>query len=336
MKVLIIKMSSLGDVIHTLPLVKILKGHLEENITIDWVINSEYLTLIVNNGIVRNAIPFKRKDWLSLKGFLSTFKEIKDFSNRLKSEHYDVILDVQGLLKSALVVAMAGGRHNVGFSDAREGATFFYHTKLEVKETMHAVEKNLLFLDFFNIQWSKDEIGFPIPLTAEDINFVEEELKNLSITGDFAIFCPFSRWDTKMWQEENFHQLSDMLKAHGITVLWTGSKTEHLKKSVDFDLTGKLTINQLYYLMKKSRFVVTCDSGAMHLATASGTDIVAIFGPTSPLKTGPYNVKNKTVIIRRDDLTCAPCFGKTCDKGNICLDISPEDVFKNIEEKILQ
>lgn len=336
MKVLLIKMSSLGDVIHTLPLANILKKHFNDNITIDWVINSEYQTLVENNGIVRNAIPFNRKDWLSLSGFFKTFKEIRGFADRLKSEQYDVVLDVQGLLKSALVVAMAGGRHNVGFSDAREGATLFYHTKIDVKTTMHAVEKNLLFLNFFNIGWNREDIDFPIPLTSIDMDFVDYLLKNHNIKGNFAVFCPFSRWETKMWSEERFHVLAKMLNDRGIPVIWTGDKTEHLKWHTELDLTGKLTLKQLYYLMKKARFVVTCDSGAMHLATASGTDIVAIFGPTSPLKTGPYNVKNQAVIIKREDLSCAPCFGKTCNKGNVCLDIPPELVLKNIEEKILK
>lgn len=335
MKVLVVKMSSLGDVIHTLPLVKLLKDRFKQDIIIDWVINNEYLSLIENNGIVRNAIPFKRKEWLSLSGFFKTFGEIRKFSRRLKEEYYDVVLDVQGLLKSALVVAMAGGRHNVGFSDAREGATLFYNTKIEVKNPMHAVEKNLLFLDFFNVKWERNEIAFPIPLSEADISFVEETLKLSKITGDFVVFCPFSRWVTKIWAEERFHQLEAMLKKRGLFVLWTGSKNEHLKSPVQFDFTGKFTLNQLYYLMKRSRFVVTNDSGAMHLATAAGVDIVAIFGPTSPLKTGPYTVKNKAVIIRRSDLSCSPCFRKSCDIGNVCLDISAEEVMARIEKELL-
>jgi len=334
MKILIIKMSSLGDVIHTIPLAKILKERLND-VIIDWVVNKEYVDILSNNGILRKVIPFNRREWISVSGFFKTFSEIKRFSKSLKEEQYDVVLDVQGLLKSALVTAMAGGKINVGFDDAREGAVLFYDKKIPVKGVMHAVEKNLLFLDFFNVKWQRDEVQFPIYVSEEDIHSVESLLNNAKVNKDYAVFCPFSRWKTKMWDEQRFHKLAEMVNDEGIDVVWTGGKNEKLEYKPKHDLTGKLSLNQLYYLFKKSRFVVTCDSGAMHLASAAGADIVAIFGPTSPVKTGPYSVKNKTVIIQRDELNCVPCFGKTCDRANICLDITPESVFKNIKEKIL-
>lgn len=335
MKLLIVKMSSLGDVIHTIPLAKILKERFKEEITIDWVVNKEYVSLISNNGIVRNAIPFDRKEWVSFSGFFKTFSEIKAFSQQLKKEHYDVVFDVQGLLKSALVTSMASGRISVGFSDAREGATFFYNKKIMVKDVMHAVEKNLLFLYFFKIGWDKQDVDFPIYVSEEDKAYVDSLLNGYEIRKDYAVFCPFSRWNTKMWEEQRFHKLAEMINSLGIDVVWTGSKNEKLVYQTKNDFTGKLSLNQLYYLFKKSRFVVTCDSGAMHLATAAKANILAIFGPTSPLKTGPYSVSNKAVVVQRDDISCVPCFRKSCDKKNICLDIAPEKVFKIIKEQIL-
>ncbi len=335
MKLLIVKMSSLGDVIHTIPLAKILKERFKEDIVIDWVVNREYISLINNNGIVRNAIPFDRKEWISFSGFFKTFSEIKAFSKQLKQEHYDIVFDVQGLLKSALVVAMAHGRISVGFSDAREGATFFYNKKIIVKKVMHAVEKNLLFLDFFKISWNKEDIDFPIYVSDEDKSYTDSLLRDYKISKDYAVFCPFSRWNTKMWEEQRFHKLAEMINGLGIDVVWTGSKNEKLVSQVKNDFTGKLNLNQLYYLFKQSRFVVTCDSGAMHLASAAKANILAIFGPTSPLKTGPYSVSNKAVVVQREDISCVPCFGKSCDRKNICLDIAPEKVFEIIQEKIL-
>ncbi len=334
MKLLIVKMSSLGDVIHTLPLAKILKDRFGENITIDWVINSEYKSLIENNGIVRRAIPFRRREWLSLSGFIKSFREVRAFAKELKSEQYDVVLDVQGLLKSALVVAMAGGKHTVGFSDAREGATFFYNTKIAVDGVMHAVDKNLLFLNFFNISWQKDDIAFPVTISDNDRRYVDQILAQLQLKKPFAVFCPFSRWQTKMWGEEKFHRLEEMLEKLDIPVIWTGSKNEKLKTSAKYDLTGKLSLNQLFYLMTMSYFVVTCDSGAMHLASAAGADIISLFGPTSPVKTGAYGIKNRVIVMQRNDLSCVPCFGKNCNIGNVCMDISPEKVFGKIRELI--
>lgn len=335
MKILIVKMSSLGDVIHTLPMVYILKKHLKNDVEIDWVVNSEYLSLLENNGLIRKVIPFNRKTWLTPIGFFKTFSHIKSFARSLKDEHYDVVIDVQGLLKSAMVVAMAGGKKSIGFSDAREGASLFYDTKIIVNNVMHAVEKNLLFLDYFNLKWDKEDIIFKVAYNHEDVMVTRKILDSYSVRAPYVVFCPFSRWNTKMWPEENFHHLESLLKAVGFDVVWTGSKNEKLKRAVEKDLTGQLTLNQLYILMKDARFVVTCDSGAMHLATAAGTDIVAIFGPTSPTKTGPYVVKNKAIVINRSDLDCVPCFSKKCKIGTKCLDITAELVFEKIKEGLI-
>lgn len=328
-------MSSLGDIIHTIPFVNILHNKLSDKAQIDWVVNNEYLSLIKNNGIIRNAIGFDRKQWLSPIGFIKTFKEIKNFSNMLKSERYDLVLDLQGLLKSALVATIAAGKKTIGFSDAREGATIFYDIKINAPSDIHALEKNLFFLDYFNLKWQIDEIDFPIYVSDDDASYINKQLETFNIADKkFAVFCPFSRWQTKMWDENNFHMLENLLVANGINIIWTGSKNEKLTKDVSYNLIGKLSLNQLYYLFKKCLFVVTCDSGAMHLASAAGSNVFTIFGPTSPKKTGPYNVKGSSVIIRKDGLSCSPCFKRHCDIGNVCLDISANEVFKKIKETL--
>jgi heptosyltransferase-1 len=334
MKILIVKMSSLGDVVHAIPLAKVLKNGIS-GCTIDWVVNEEYAELLKGNPHIDEVIPFKRKEWLTLTGFFKNIKEVKNFAMYLKKKHYDLVIDVQGLFKSALVVLMAAGKRDMGHSNAREFSPVFYHEKVYGDPGLHAVERYLLFADKLGIKWQREELEFFIPFEKEDIAIVDSLLQKASLTEkNFAVFCPFSRWETKMWDERNFHALGKMLNNKGIGVVWTGEKGERLNREAKNNFIGKLSIKQLYCLMKKSKFVVTCDSGAMHIAGAADANIFALFGPTSPEKTGPYTIKGRAVVIKKDGVSCAPCFGRECDKQNACLEIKPEEVLQKIEETI--
>ncbi|MCX7770177.1 MAG: lipopolysaccharide heptosyltransferase I [Proteobacteria bacterium] len=329
MRILIIKMSSLGDVIHTIPMVGVLKKNLP-NAQIDWVVNEEYSCLLKGNPNINEVIPFKRRDWLNLIGFIKNRREIKKFAMKLKSKRYDVVLDVQGLFKSALVVMMAHGKKNIGFSNAREFASFWYNEKVEGDYTKHAVERYLQLLEPLNLKWTREELEFFIPSTQRDRESLKEKLGDLYYKN-FVVFCPFTRWDTKRWEEENFYELERLLNQKGIDVVWIGARNEFLKKDVKNNFIGKFTLLELYELMKLSKFVITCDSGAMHIASSAGANIFALFGPTSHIRTGPYNLRGKNFIIRKEDLYCSPCFEKECKrKDKFCLEISPKEVFDRI------
>lgn len=334
MKILIIKMSSLGDVVHTLPLVELIKKGMPDA-EIDWVVNEEYTGLLKGNPNISDVLPFKRKEWLNMHGFFRNILAVKKFAMGLKKKHYDLVIDVQGLFKSALVVLMASGKKVIGFADAREFASSFYDVKVAGDPGLHAVERYLLLAKQLNISWQRSELGFYVPVSTADIAAVNTLLAEHSLEGKrLAIFCPFSRWGTKMWEEKNFHELEALINQKGLEIVWTGAENEKPGKSVDHDFTGRLTINQLYYLMKKADFVVTCDSGAMHVAAAADAHIFALFGPTSDEKTGPYVINGRAVVIRREDISCAPCFSRDCPRQKACMDIKPEEVFKKIEETV--
>ncbi len=322
-------MSSLGDVIHAIPFVGILKKNLPDA-KIDWVVNDEYACLLKDNPNIDEIFPFDRKRWLNIFGFFSKRREIRSFSMTLKKRNYDLVFDLQGLFKSALVVMMAHGKKNVGFSNAREFASFWYNFKVRGDYNRHAVERYLQLLEVINISWSKEDIDFFIPSTKKNKDTVLEKLRELNVQ-DFAIFCPFTRWETKRWDEKNFFKLEELLNNKGLEVVWVGSKDEALNKPVKNNMIGKLSLLELYELMKLSKFVVTCDSGAMHIAAAANANIFAFFGPTSDIRTGPYNLRGKNFIISKEKLECRPCFDKYCKrKDKKCLDISAKEVFDKI------
>lgn len=334
MKILIVKMSSLGDVIHTIPFVRVLKKNFP-NAQIDWVVNEAYETLLKGNPDISEVITFKRKKWLSFIGFFKNLSEIKKFSNYLKSKKYDYVIDLQGLFKSILIVLMANGKKVVGFSNPREPVSPFYDEKVEGDYNNHAILRYLSLLKPLGVDWHEEDIDFYIPLTDKDIDSVNNFLNELGIKDNkYIVFAPFSRWKTKMWEQDSFKRLAEIFESKGLPVVFTGDKNEKLSFSPKRSLVGRLTINQLYYLMKNSLFVLTCDSGAMHIASASGTKIFAIFGPTSSDRTGPFSLKIPATIIKKEGIECAPCFKKECQKSMECMDISVEEVYKIIEKEL--
>lgn len=323
-------MSSLGDVIHTLPLVRVLKKYIK-SAEIDWVVNEEYTILLNGNPDINEIIPFRRRDWLSFFGFFKHRKEIKNFATHLKKKHYDVVIDVQGLFKSAIVVAMASGKRTLGFENAREFSNFLYDEKIKGDYSKHAVERYLQFAESLGIKWNKEDLFFHIPSKDIDRENLKKKLNSLS-DKNIVVFCPFTRWETKVWDEENFHKLEELLESLDLEIVWIGSKNEKLKKDVKNNFIGVFNLLELYELMKISRFVVTCDSGAMHLASCANANIFALFGPTSDIRTGPYNLKGKNYIIKKSNLECAPCFDKACKRNDkACMSFSAEEVFDIIK-----
>ncbi|MCX7991531.1 MAG: glycosyltransferase family 9 protein [Proteobacteria bacterium] len=334
MKILIVKMSSLGDVVHTIPFVRVLKKYIPYA-DIDWVVNENYENLLKGNPDISEVISFKRRKWLNPFGFFINLSELKKFSRYLKSKKYDYVIDLQGLFKSVLIVFMAGGKKNIGFSNPREPVSSFYDEKIEGDYSKHAVLRYLDLLKPLNINWQKEDIEFYIPLKEGDIDYVNQSLESMGVIGKkYVVFAPFSRWKTKMWNEKNFKILADMLENRNLPVIFVGDKNESLSYEPKKSLIGRLSVNQLYYLMKGAEFVLTCDSGAMHIASASGTKIFAIFGPTSGERTGPFSLKKGATIIRKEGVECAPCFKRECNKSMECMDITAEEVLKIIEKEV--
>ncbi len=335
MRILIVKMSSLGDIIHTIPLVRIFKKYYN-NAQIDWVVNENYETLLKGNPDISEVIPFKRKKWLSPTSFFKSLFALKKFSFYLKEKKYDYVIDLQGLFKSILVVLMAGGKKNIGFSNPREPVSFFYDEKIEGDFSKHAIYRYLSLLKVFNIDWIEEDIEFFIPLSEEDRRYVEKSLQEMGLElNKYAVFAPFSRWKTKMWDHKRFGELATILEEKGIPVIFTGDREEKLVFEPKRNLIGRLSINQLYYLMKNSLFVLTCDSGAMHIASASGTKIFALFGPTSSERTGPFSIRGDATIIKKEGVKCAPCFKRECRYSMECLDISVNEVYDCIKKKVV-
>ncbi len=284
MRILIVKTSSLGDLFHALPTVHLLKQ--AYGAEIDWVVNSGYVALVECFSDVRKVIAFPRHEVLSNLG---------SFRATLKSETYDLVVDLQGLLKSALICRMArrakGGRI-LGPSFQREGARFFYSAVAGKKNKQrHAVDENLDVLRW--LEKPDEPVVFPVRFPQVDFQCLEKH--------PVVVFAPCSRHEAKNWPWKRFVELGEQLPAQIVLVgapddLETCTKIENaLPEGAAINLCGKTSLLELGGVLQQADLVVTVDSGPMHMASAVGTPCLAIFGPTDPLRVGPYGPQHRVL-----------------------------------------
>jgi len=313
MRILIIKMSSLGDLFHALPLAHAVKAHYHA--TLDWVVQPAYADLAKCFTDVERVIVFPRH------GF---FRGAPAFTRELRRYAYDLILDLQGLLKSALVTRLARGRRRIGPSYARENAGFAYNEVAGRRNKQrHAIEEILDFLDHLNIP--RGDPVFPL-------SFPEVE-----VTGQapHVALAPCSRWATKNWPVEHFIILADRLvRECGVTVCLVGAPDDRevcdriaTSNPAIQNWCGKTTLIQLGGLLSKMDLMITVDSGPMHIAAACGIPCLALFGATAPERTGPFGHIHQIITV--PDLDCRPCLSRSCQRGDLaCLaEIDPALVF---------
>ena len=325
-RILIVKPSSLGDIIHTLPLLNILKSSNPQT-EIDWVVARGFEGILQGHPMIRKLFIIDKDNWKKAASIFDTIKEIVNLRGKLRSEHYSICIDVQGLFRSGLISLLSGAKKRVGFSDAREGAPFFYNLKIEGGQGIHAVDRYLKLLQPLGIR--AEEIEFPLP-PFEQIKPVE---------GKYYIIIPGARWQTKIWPAEYYAQLvciiSKKLNLSDLTPVIVGSRKDEeiaekiskLSRGITVNLTGKTTLRELVSIIKGASFVITNDSGPMHIASAVKTPVIAIFGPTSPVLTGPYGQQH---IVLTAGLPCQPCFKRTCKDIKCMTELRPEKVFERI------
>ncbi|MFC1769976.1 lipopolysaccharide heptosyltransferase I [Nitrospirota bacterium] len=322
-RILIVKPSSLGDVVHALPVLAALKKHYPAS-SIDWVVADELSGLIDGHPLLDRIWIIKKSRWKDLSRIGKTLTELSKLRSELKGRNYDLVLDLQGLLRSGIISRFTGSPIRIGFKEAREGSTLFYTHKVEGGTDIHAVDRYIKIAAEAGCDTS--EVEFPVFQEPFDIPFDKKE---------YAVLVPGARWETKVWPAENFGRLASMLPVPSFIVGGPGDekKAERLMANSEgkaTSLVGKTSLKQLAHVISNAKYMITNDSGPMHIAAALRVPVFAIFGPTSAARTGPYG-EGHTIIT--SETSCAPCFSRTCNKGLECmLDVTSEDVFSHIEK----
>jgi lipopolysaccharide heptosyltransferase I len=338
-RILIIKPSSLGDIVDAMPAVGAIRRRFK-TAHLAWLVKAEWASILAGNPSIHQVIsvPFR---WRLAGQIIESVRA-----------NFDLVVDLQGLLRSALLSRASGAPERVGFSDAREGATFFYtRTVVVPPSTPHAVDRCLAVAAALGAEI--DRPLFDLPSSPEAQTRVRQFLRDAGLAEDRAlpvrvrgvgaskecqrrtgphvkwegaivVFHATARWNHKRWPPERFAKLADAVAQQGTTPIFIGAASE--RKEIDrigammarplVNAAGALTLPESAELLRRAAFCICNDSGPMHLAAAVGTPTIALFGPTDPKRVGPYGTGHRVI---QKGIDCSGCGRNACVRDNACM-----------------
>jgi lipopolysaccharide heptosyltransferase I len=340
--ILIIRLSSLGDVLMTIPAVKGIRNKFP-GAHISWLAEGPVSEFLACQDFIDEVIIFPRSNAVkALKtGNVSRAgKALAPFLQNIRKRKYDLVVDFHGIAKSALFAMVARGTKKIGFGDmfAKEKSHFFYHDKINGSDKrMHKVERNMLLAS---------HLGYagPVPRTvlktSDDATaYINNFLRETGNAPPAFAVNPFSSkgTDFKRWPMERYAELIARIyhELHKQTViLWGPGEEEAARQLKEMSGDGAYlacptNIPQLFALLGKVRTYIGGDTGVMHLAAAAGTQVIAIFGPTDFKINGPYG---KEHAILREDVPCSPCKKRDCSDRRCLAPVTVERVFETVND----
>ncbi|MDY6822907.1 MAG: lipopolysaccharide heptosyltransferase I [Thermodesulfobacteriota bacterium] len=347
MNILIVKLSAIGDVVHTLPALNRLRRHYPDA-RITWLVEEAAVPLLKGHSALDRLLVSRRKTWMRKLRYTSSaggaLREMRTFLAELRDTRYDMVLDFQGLLKSGLLIALCRGRRKIGFDrgmEHQEHSYLFLNQRVPaISMEIHALVRSLQMLSAIGIPASEEnDVEYGIPVTEEDEKRAMVLLKRAKDGRSFvAALNPMAKWDTKLWTTEKFARLADrLIEYHDTAVVFTGGPEdagaiEEIRLLMDhpaLNIAGQTGLGELAALYGQVDMVVTTDTGPMHIAAAMKAPVVAIFGPTAPWRTGPFGT-NKRVV--QTGLDCSPCFKRNCTTRQCMTAITVDQVLTAVHE----
>jgi heptosyltransferase-1 len=353
-KILLIKLSAVGDVVQSIPLLNALRRRYP-SAQIDWLVKPALAELLQDNPAISNVIEFGSKD-------VSFFSYVQ-LAGKLRDNAYDLVLDMQGQLRTAAVVLATGAPVRIGFDrprasvwdasprrfpaearkhawqGAREGSWLAYTHHIPIPTLdVHAVDRYLRVGAMLGFPASQPDFSFPTPQKASVR--VDTLLRDRGLAGaPLVTIAPGTIWETKHWGTEKFAEVARHFLRKGFAVALIGSGRERgICEDVArlapgaVDIAGETTLTELAALIGRSAISVTNDSGPMHLAVALDRPVVAIFGPTDPVWIGPYGHPDNAL---RASVPCSPCLLRQlsrCHYGHVCMEnVSARAVIARME-----
>jgi len=310
-RLLVVRLSAMGDVIHTLPAVHALRAAFPQA-TIGWLIEERWAELLCAPGsprrgprspqrpLVDQVHTINLKTWRrSLLG-IHTLQKIATVWNDVRDAHYDAAIDLQGALRSALLARWSGAHVVYGAAQPRESPASLWYTRCAITRGTHIIEQNVSLAEMI----AQKKMPVPRVDLPHDPQAEAEIAQGLELRGvrDFAILNPGAGWGAKRWPAERYGEVARRLAVAGICPLVNyGPGEEELFRAVLAASGGRArptkgTITGLIALTRRARVFIGGDTGPLHLAAALGIPVVAIYGPTDPARNGPYGTRN--VVLR--------------------------------------
>jgi heptosyltransferase I len=348
-RILLIKPSALGDVVHTLPVLVKLRARYPEA-RIDWLITPENADLVRHHPALSNVVLFRRNEYARFgRSWSATFGPFRLLS-AIRRTRYDLVIDLHGQFRSAMLTLASGAPVRIGFdrpqhpvgaarsersseipghhgwSGAREGAWLAYTDRIPIPTLdVHAVDRYLWLAPMLGLDDRPTELAIHLP--SEEAQRIDELLRSHGLGGKpIAVLVPGTIWETKHWHVEGFAQVGRHLLASGFSVVIAGTSRDRPRSRAivevcpgAVDLCGRTSVAGLVALIRRAAICVTNDSGSMHVAVAVETPVVSVFGPTNPVWIGPYGRPHAVV---RADVSCSPCNLRRlrdCPHGHRCI-----------------
>jgi heptosyltransferase-1 len=354
-KILLIKLSAVGDVIHTIPVLNKLRRRYPAA-RLDWLVTPAIGELLRHHPAISNVVEFARDDWSA------PWRPIR-LAAKLRRTRYDLVVDMHGQFRTALFALATGAPVRIGFDrprasvwdasprkfpeetrkhawqGAREGSWIAYTHHIPIPTLdLHAVDRYLNVGPLLGLDGGAADFSFPIP--AEANNRIEALLDYYGAAGKkLAVLAPGTIWETKQWRRAGFAEVAHYLLQKGFAVVLAGAAREQavcaevakLERGV-INLAGETTFSELAALVRRAAICVTNDSGPMHLAVALDRPVVSIFGPTDPVWIGPYR---RADAVLQTKLECSPCYLRQlsrCPNDHRCMtEVSATAVIERVE-----
>jgi 3-deoxy-D-manno-octulosonic-acid transferase/heptosyltransferase-1 len=337
-RIALVRLGSLGDIVHALPVAYCLRREFPQA-HLAWVVEAEHRQLLEGCNGIDELIVLDTRSWR--RGIISKpWREIAEKVRQLRAAGFDLVLELQGLIKSGVVAYISGAKRRLGFSRqyCREpvSACFTNEHVSPGQDEVHIIDKNLAFIRYLGLRTSPWE--FDLPSSAADIHYIDNFLieQGLGTGRELVGINPGAGWVTKRWGAERYARLGDRLIGQlkqRVILIWGPGERELVE-----DIARRMThvpiiacptsVTQLVELTRRCRLFVAGDTGPLHLAAALGVPTVALYGPSDPARNGPYGSIHETIYHR---LECSGCYKRQCNKLDCMQKIKVEEVLSATE-----
>ena len=329
MNILIVRLGALGDIVHAIPAAAALRRAYPDA-RIDWAVDARHAELL-------DLVPvIDRRIVVSTSGAGAALAAVRD----LRTQAYDVAVDLQGLLKSAVLARLSGAKRVVGFPSEllRERTASPFYTETSGEAAPHVIQKNLSALKALGVRVA--DVEFPIADRRPSVVADARARLGIGAADRFALLNPGAAWPNKRWPPVYFAEVARALRTrHALRslVLWGPAERDLAQNIVDASegaaaVSPETAIADLVSLAKAAALMISGDTGPMHIAAAAGTPIVGIFGPTDPARNGPWADDDLTISRYR---MCECHYQRKCRINAWCLvDISPREVMDLVDRRL--
>jgi heptosyltransferase I len=336
-RVAVVKPSALGDIAHAVPVLSALR-ELFPAAHISWVVNRGYVPLLAGHPHLNAVVPFDRSSFS--RGPLAAANYSLAFANQLRRRRFDLVIDLQGLLRTGLMTAATGAPVRVGFANAREGSRHFYTHRIEVPDAdrVHAIDRYWRVIEALGGGHLRKR--FVLPVDEAELKAVDDELA--PFPRPWVAVAPGARWLTKRWPVGAFADIGNRVHAEtGGTLLLVGA-SDDTGLSADLssrlvgpvvDYTGKTGIAKMVAVLKRADAMLSNDTGPLHVAAALGVPCVAPYLCTRPVLHGPYPAHGQRVCGVATNVPCAGSYLRQCPHGLVCMgELTPDRVWPAVAE----